>query len=457
MNLNPLQRDIMAAVLAGRRLIAIRAGWASGKTSGIALALGALNEMRGGGHAGWVMDNYRRAGRVSIPACRDWLEPQGWASTDSGFLWTAPNGGTVRLVNYYTSAGADGSGLEGVNWGPAAIDECQDLPPSALTRVLGRTGRDGQGDRVVIMAGLPVHDAWWERAARDHPQGCVIHATSAANRANLPDGWAEEMRHTVSAARYDAMVNNRPMPPEGQVYSMFVPEEWPGGNLLSDFDPRGRDCWVAADFGVRRPAAALVASCSTRGVDVIVDDVQPDDVSVYEYADAVAARIEHHGMRVARVVGDPAGNQRSAANPQLATQAQLFVQRLGERLGVRLPPMQSTTEPDRRSIASGVTTLGGLFAAADGARRLCVWRPTWERKAPATARTIASCVQGYRYPERGGDEPKKDGMSDHLMDVLRYWAVNLRWVREADRRPGDSAAAWASDLEGLGDVQSFER
>jgi hypothetical protein len=320
LNLNPLQRDIMAAVLAGRRLIAIRAGWASGKTSGIALALGALNEMRGGGHAGWVMDNYRRAGRVSIPACRDWLEPQGWASTDSGFLWTAPNGGSVRLVNYYTSAGADGSGLEGVNWGVAAIDECQDLPPSSLTRVFGRTGRDGSGHRVIIMAGLPVHDAWWERAARDHPKGCVIHATSAANRANLPEGWAEEMRHTVSAARYEAMINNRPMPPEGQVYSMFVPEEWPGGNLLGDFDPRGRDCWVAADFGVRRPAAALVASCSARGVDVIVDDVQPDGVSVYEYADAVAARIEHHGMRVARVVGDPAGNQRSAANPQLATQ-----------------------------------------------------------------------------------------------------------------------------------------
>lgn len=457
MNLNPLQRDIMRAVLAGHQLIAIQAGWASGKTTGLALALGAVNEMRGGLRQWWVMDTYPRAKSVSIPACRDWLKPQGWAQSEQGLSWVAPNGGELHLKNYYSSGGEDGERLEGANITAAVVDECQSLPPSVLRRLTGRVGRQGGHPPLLILAGLPTHGAWWVRAAQDHPRGCVIKATSWANRENLPPEWFENARQTLSAAQYEAMIENRPMPPEGQVFSMFVPDEWPGGNLLTDWSPAGRDCYVAADFGVRRPAAALIAACPDRELDIIVDDIQPDEVSVFEYADQVAARVKHHGLNVARVVGDPAGNQRSAANPQLATQAQIFVRRLGEQLGVRLPPMMHTTEPDRRSITSGVTTLGQLFATADGSRRLCVWRPTWERRAPASARTVASCVQGYSYPERGGDEPKKDGMSDHLMDALRYWAVNLRWVREADRRPGDSAVSWMRDLEGVGDVLPLDR
>mgnify|MGYP003117395900 CR=1 FL=1 len=119
-NLNPLQRDIMRAVLAGHQLIAIQAGWASGKTTGLALALGAVNEMRGGLRQWWVMDTYPRAKSVSIPACRDWLKPQGWSESEQGLSWAAPNGGELHLKNYYSSGGEDGERLEGANITAAA-------------------------------------------------------------------------------------------------------------------------------------------------------------------------------------------------------------------------------------------------------------------------------------------------------------------------------------------------
>jgi hypothetical protein len=250
------------------------------------------------------------------------------------------------------------------------------------------------------------------------------------------------------------MVNNRPMPPDGQVYSMFVAEEWPSGNLVTDLELVGRDCIIAADFGVNNPAAALLVHDSARGVDVVVDDVQPSGVSVFEFADQVAARVRARGLMVSRVVGDPAGNARSATNRDLATEAQLFCKRLGEQLGVRLPGMMSTTEPDRRAIPAGVTNLGRLLCNADGHRSLCVLRSAWEREAPPTARTIASSMQGYSYPPGGGNEPKKDGRHDHLMDALRYWSVNLRWVTPLVYESPE-AAAWS--MEGVGAVPMPDR
>jgi len=425
---NRLQRDIIREIQRGSQLVAIQAGWASGKTSGLATSIGLLNDVRGGCTSAWVMDTYPRAKFVSIPSCRDWLRPTGWVQSEQGRTWTAPNGGVLWMLNYYAQAGEDGKRLEGPNLGFAVIDECQDLPPTVLERMTGRVGRDGSGPPLIICAGLPIHDAWWVRAAERHPRGAVIMATSHANADNLTAEWFDNARANLSPARYAAMVENRPMPPEGQVYSMFRADEWPNGNLVSNVDLIGRDCIVAADFGVNNPSAAIIVRDTARDVDVIVDDVQPSDVSVYEYAERVAARIRARGLRVSRVVGDPAGNARSATNKDLATQARLFVRHLGDELGVRLPPMLSTTEPERRAIPAGVLCLGRQFAAADGRRSLCVLRSTWERDAHVNARTIASCIQGYSYPPSGGNEPRKDGRTDHLMDALRYWAINLRWV-----------------------------
>jgi len=372
---NPLQRDIVRAIKRGAHLIAIQAGWGSGKTSGIATALGLVNEMRGGCRLAWIMDRYQRAIDVSIPECEKWLEPRGWARAESGLRWNAPNGGSVVLRNFYAAAGEDGRRLEGLNLGAAAIDECQDLPPSALKRMVGRVGRDGSGPPLLILAGLPGPERpWWVRAAEKHPHG---RGSSRRRRTPTPGTCHPEFfanaRAALTAREYEAMVETRPMPPKGQVYAMFREEEWPAGNLLSEFVPTGRDCVVAADFGVDRPAAALIAWDPVREVDVIVDDVQPDGVSVYEFADLVAARIRHHRMRLSRVVGDPAGNARSAAHPEKATQAGIFVARLREQFEQAVPPMLFTTRAGTAgSIPAGVLCLGARFASADGARRLVV-------------------------------------------------------------------------------------
>jgi hypothetical protein len=52
-------------------------------------------------------------------------------------------------------------------------------------------------------------------------------------------------------------------------------------------------------------------------------------------------------------------------------------------------------------------------------------------------------IQRYAYPEMKGegvvlDQPLKDGVSDHTMDALRYYAVN----RELERERGQAMPRW---------------
>ena len=72
------------------------------------------------------------------------------------------------------------------------------------------------------------------------------------------------------------------MPPDGQVYSMFVAEEWPAGNLVTDLELVGRDCIIAADFGVNNPGESIsvvAAGAETTTVNLLSGFVfETDDV-----------------------------------------------------------------------------------------------------------------------------------------------------------------------------------
>ena len=443
---NPLQRDMLrAAAVDGCQLTSVMGGWNSGKTTGGCFVQATLADTRPGTLRLAITDTYGRAERVLLPTFEKWLTPDGWERTESGRLWGNPRcGSTVRVVNYMRAStrASTSNPLEGINAADAWVDECQALPPEVLAKVQGRVGRDGGHPGAILCTGLPVAGAWWveaaERMAQEGAITRVLVAKSDVNASNMPEGWIDQMRATLSPEEFEAMVNATPRPPKGQVLDNFVARSWPDGNLLDGSPDDFRDCDItlAVDFG-RSPAVSLIANDAARGLDVVVDELQPDDIDVYQLAEHIKAR----RWRIAHAAGDPAGRSRTDRDNLRS------MDELKRALGI--PHIRYTHEPERRSIPAGILTLRRLICSADGQRRLVVCRDVWERGRHHGGRSIRKSVLGYRYPEAGGDQPVKDGVTDHAIDALRYWAINFRWFdrptgRAADMGYGAQAAQRAT-------------
>jgi hypothetical protein len=425
---NTLQRDMLTACTVDTApLTSVMAGWASGKTTGGAFVQSVLSAARPGTLRLAITDTYGRAERVLLPTFEKWLTPDGWEHTDAGKLWVNPrNGSQIRVVNYMRAStrASTSNPLEGINAADAWVDECQALPPEVLSKMQGRVGRDGGYPGIILCTGLPVAGAWWVEAAEKRDDARVLVARSDANAHNLPEGWLDQMRATLSPEEFAAMVEATPRPPKGQVFDTFVVRSWPDGNLL-DVDPeeyRDQDITMAVDFG-RQPAVLFIANDQERDLDVVVDELQPDDVDVYQLGDLINAR----GWRIAHAAGDPAGKARSDKGNERS---------LGElRRIVGVPHIRFTHEKERVSIPAGILTLRRLMCSADGQRRLVVCRSVWERGRHHGGRSIRRSFLGYRYPESGGDHPKKDGVTDHCPDAARMWAINFRWFDRSSAAP----------------------
>jgi hypothetical protein len=427
---NPLQADVLRHVLRGAPLVSVMAGWGSGKTAAGAFAQAVLSEARPGTTRLAVTDTYGRAERVLLPTFDEWLAPEGWTAQNGGLVWGHKNGSRIRVVNYLrpSTRASTSNPLEGINAADAWVDECQALPPEVLAKVRGRVGRDGGHPGIILCTGLPVAGAWWVTAAERDPRGVVLTAESGVNAANLPADYIDQLRVTLSPEEFDAMVRAIPAAPRGQVLTGFASREWPAGNLLdaSPDDYRDHDITAAVDFGLR-PAVLLLAHDAGRDLDIVVDELQPDDVDVYELARLVRAR----GWRIAHAAGDPAGRARSDKDHRRSMQI------LAAELGVHF---RWTREPDRIAIPAGLLTLNRRLCSADGRRRLAVLRSVWDG-GDHGGRSLRRSVLGYRYPESGGEQPVKDGVTDHAIDAWRYWAINFRWLdKPVTPARGDYAA-----------------
>jgi hypothetical protein len=107
-------------------------------------------------------------------------------------------------------------------------------------------------------------------------------------------------------------------------------------------------------------------------------------------------------------------------------------------------------DPERRDIVSGCTRVN--LALERGA--LTVDRTLYDAglRAPASRRTLARAMTGYRWDERAPGRPSKDGTHDHHADCLRYAVREVLWYladapRERDARPAPPRRAPSSALD----------
>ena len=127
------------------------------------------------------------------------------------------------------------------------------------------------------------------------------------------------------------------------------------------------------------------------------------------------------------VVADPAGAARSAQTGI----ADLDLVALAPPRGLGILP-RVERDPERRDIVSGCTRVN--LALERGA--LTVERAMYEAglRAPATKRTLARAMTGYRWDERQPGRPSKDGTHDHHADTLRYAVREVLWYLPDESR-----------------------
>jgi hypothetical protein len=258
--LNRFQVKVLAAYVAGYNVIAVRAGWGSGKSR----ALGLIARLAGeqGVSVMWITDSGSRIETVVQPVCEALLKPMGWHWESVKRRWTKGNA-TIWLRSYFRpgTKSSEANSVEGANVGLVLIDEAQVFPDDEVLRKVYGRARTGPVAPCIVIAGLPVWYAWWEHAAvKLGTSAIAIHGTSFDNRENLRPDWFRNALQTLGQREFEAMLWNRPQPPEGQIYDTWSPEpysddpEVKGGNVIHGWEwrPEMRTVW-SIDFGKHRP------------------------------------------------------------------------------------------------------------------------------------------------------------------------------------------------------------
>jgi hypothetical protein len=154
---------------------------------------------------------------------------------------------------------------------------------------------------------------------------------------------------------------------------------------------------LAVDFGFHNPFVCLWIVDDGQGCHVIDEYVQPGQI-ITHHIDQIRGR--PYGT-IRRLCCDPAGNGR---NDQTA---ESNVQRL------RGADFQVLTRASR--IVDGLEMIRAALRPAHGPPALSIH---------PRCQALIEAMQGYRYPDGGGELPLKDGTHDHLIDALRYFYVN---------------------------------
>ena len=330
-----------------------------------------------------------------------------------------PNGART----YWGTADSPKS-LEGQNLAWFWLDEPGDCRLRAYQVLVGRL-RDRRARWLQgVVTGTPRPGWMWEEFNAGKTDRTVIHASTRENAHNLAPGYVEDLERTYSAREARVLIDGEFGLLVGAVY-----EEFDKKHHLIDwkYDIRYRTIEVW-DFGSRRPAVIWIQQLppGTRipgrgvapsgGAYVAFDEMVPDGTTT----ERLAVEAKQRGYRVDRIYCDPAGDgtQSAVGLTDVAVLREI-------RCSGGQPVVRWTTEPRLRHIPYGVTVVRGLLRNTRGETRLWVAKSLDKAKA---ARGVVKDLEGYAYPEVKdgrpvGDEPLKDGLHDHTMDALRYFAI----------------------------------
>ncbi len=312
------------------------------------------------------------------------------------------------------------------------VAEAAQMSPMVWERYLRArlTSRNGRAIFPTTPKGYNwVYDLWLRGGDTRFPEWASWQFPTSVNP-HVAAEDIEEARRTLAPEVFREQYLGEPTSFAGMVYRNFDRE-------LNVIEHEYRDDWptyCAVDFGYRMPAALWIQE-DGQGRAIVFDEFVEDNVPIDRLVDVIANRRDERGRRyaLAGLFCDPAGEGAQSSG----------VSDLAHVRAAGLEP-RFTTSVRWRSVAAGVAVVRNLVCNAAGERRLLIAKRLAgdERAARQGATGGASKrrgawkdIQRYAYPELRGegavsDEPLKDGVSDHTMDALRYYAV----MRELQRQ-----------------------
>lgn len=265
----------------------------------------------------------------------------------------------------------------------------------------------------------------------------LITAPTKENARNLPEDYIANLELSYSKRMRRAVLDGLFTILEGAVYEDFDPN--PSGSWFVDYDPKpehmgGTRVFLAADPGFRRSAWLFIAELDDLTW-VVFDELMGDNMTDLQ----VVRELNRRQWPIDEIWIDiAAGATQSFEGASTLTALRHLKMRR------RTAPRSITGA--NREIAFGVDKLRVLLGSDDPSAKMPIRikfarRLLRERKYRGIVRSLAS----YAYPEvKPGrpmsDIPLKDGVHDHQVDSLRYFAVG-RFLCETRLRRMDPALA----------------
>jgi hypothetical protein len=433
-------------------IVAAMMGWGTGKTRLLAYLMQSSFEADPGVNGAYVTDSLGRGAKTIALECQKLLEPLGWTyhhyfKGAPAPHWLSPTLDGKQSIVWVLSwkrpstKSAAANSLEGPDLGWILLDEANQMDTSEIgTAMLGRV-RSGKPGRVGIL-GKPTFSPW-QREFAESRSGVFFTASSRCNRENIPNfnAWLSSLSRREILENIDA----NPQPPVGSIFTDWVPEAFPHGNLA----PVGwkPEPWMqihaAFDFGVRHPAALLLAHDPTlgpNGADVVFGEAMPDEASVFDVCRMLRSGIKGvfpgvwpanrlHDMPAGSlplhaIYGDRAGRNRRDDQSLTSAMGDVLQSPLAGGLGLRV---FHTDDPRKVNVLGGVKLLWRLMCNNKNERRLLCTQKLWHMGSQSGGRSFARSINEYRWASAHKDTPDKTNGADHAADALRYWAINARW------------------------------
>ena len=423
---NNLQANLLKAYL-DQPLIGIVAGWGSGKTTALAMAIISHAMGHPNGASLYITDSSPRYRTVVHPSLSEWtlrLTGEEWTYNGMENKWTAPNGHVIWCRSYFrpNTKSADQNSLEGIDCGFACIDEAQTMTEEVMNKALGRIrSAEDLGPRLII-CGLPTWGAWWVNSIKD-VGGKIIEATSFVNQANLSAEWFDVAKKTLPREEYEAMINNKPAPPSGLAVSTFDPIKHVLGKW--EYDP-SMSSYLAIDWGFRKPSVLVITHDDSLNADIIQLEFTPTEITISEMTKLILKRVwprAHQHLAphqdfiwIDGACGDKAGAARSDQTALSAFRT----------MGRALPPnglgmaIRYTTDPIRVDVLNGLSRLRDVFERGG----LYLTKSLWDEGINSSSHSIARGLTTYAFDKNG--KPQKNDL-EHGIDALRYHVINWHW------------------------------
>jgi len=347
-----------------------------------------------------VAPTYPMLRDVTLPQFREWSFPfekaNGWHKSDR--ILELKTGGLI----FFRSA-SDPDKLRGPTYCGFLMDESALCEAEAFDILRGRVlSTGGKG----ILASTPKGFNWMyeEFVEKQEPEYAFLQSRTVDNTILSEDNILS-LRRQYSARFAKQELDGEFTGLEGLVYEEFDREL----NLKEyKYDP-SKPVECGLDFGYRNPAIIYFQELPEG--DIAFAEWTPTDKSV----SAMIEELRVYGDNISIIHPDPAGD---AVN----SQSNMTDIRCLTHAGF---PVKYTTRQRLRYIPTGVEIVRSRLCNSVGERRLFIATQEGKVSCPSLLRDI----QRYRYPDtKAGravsDHPLKDGMTDHTMDALRYWAIN---------------------------------